>query len=412
MRNIGQIVLVLFSISVAIYEKISDFEPFFTIELLVYTFIAWVIGLQYDRAKYYAKVARKSEDSYKHLVNSLPELIIIHRDFKILYINKTALRFYGGSNLEDVIGRSIFEFISPEYEERMKERLKQVEKGKNPLSDIEYMIKSSNGESSFMEASSMTILFGEQEAVLTVMRDISQKKEKTELLIQKSEKLALLGQMAAGIAHEIRNPLTTIKGFLQLFRTTSDASNFQYYDIVNSELERINTIVDEFLVLAKPSTATFIRQDIQVIIKEVVAFNNSQAIMNNVQVSVSVDDNLPSISCEKNQLKQVFLNLLKNSIEAMPNGGKIQIFVTDKEIDQISIRILDEGVGIPQERIHTLGEPFYTTKEKGTGLGLMICYKIIESHGGKLTIQSEEQVGTVVEITLPTATQSLLKPEV
>ena len=118
------------------------------------------------------------------------------------------------------------------------------------------------------------------------------------------------------------------------------------------------------------------------------------------------------ISCEENQLKQVFLNLLKNAMEAMPKGGNIYVVVKEKAAGKISIQIIDQGVGIPQERISTLGEPFYTTKEKGTGLGLMTCYKIIEGHNGELHIHSKINEGTTIEVVLPTITQPLLKMEV
>ena len=149
----------------------------------------------------------------------------------------------------------------------------------------------------------------------------------------------------------------------------------------------------------------------KVLINDVVTLINTQSILNNVQIFVYFDSNLPMISCEKNQLKQVFLNLLKNSIEAMPNGGNIDVKVTGQEEGKISIQIIDQGIGIPKDRLSTLGEPFYTTKEKGTGLGLMTCYKIIEGHNGTLTIQSELNEGTTIEIILPTITQSLLKVE-
>jgi signal transduction histidine kinase len=180
---------------------------------------------------------------------------------------------------------------------------------------------------------------------------------------------------------------------------------------VLSELDRINAIVGEFLVLAKPTAAVFAEKDVRALIKDVITLINTQSILNNVQISHEFDSDLPMVSCEENQLKQVFLNLLKNAIEAMPEGGNIDIKVKTKEEGKIIIRISDQGIGIPKERIPTLGEPFYTTKEKGTGLGLMTCYKIIESHYGELTIHSKENEGTTIEVILPTISQPLLKRE-
>ena len=151
--------------------------------------------------------------------------------------------------------------------------------------------------------------------------------------------------------------------------------------------------------------AVFAEKDVKELIKDVVTLINTQSILNNVQIFAEFESNLPKISCEENQLKQVFLNLLKNAIEAMPNGGSIDVKVKAKGEGEISLQIIDQGIGIPKERIPTLGEPFYTTKEKGTGLGLMTCYKIIESHNGLLTISSEINEGTTIKIILPTITQ-------
>lgn len=409
MNKSGQIFLVLISILFTTYQKIVNNEYFFTIDFFIFTLIAWLVGRQYDMARYYEKMARASEDSYKQLIDSLPESVFIHQDYKIVYANKATVSMVGATNKEELIGKSIFEFIDLNYKDRLLERLKQVKKEKRPLNSIEHRIKRLDGSMFFFEVSSLYIVFGDKEAVLSIGKDITERKKQTEGLLQKSEKLAMLGQMAAGIAHEIRNPLTSIKGFIQLFKSNNIKE--EYFDIVFSELDRINAIVSEFLVLAKPSTAIFVEQDVKVLIKEVVTLINSQLILNNVQIFVEFDSDLPMLSCEKNQLKQVFLNLLKNSIEAMPKGGIIDVKVKEKEEGKISIQIIDQGIGIPKERIPTLGEPFYTTKEKGTGLGLMTCYRIIESHNGKLTIQSKLNEGTTIEIILPTITQPFLKSE-
>jgi PAS domain S-box-containing protein len=410
MNKSGQIILVFISILFTIYQKIVVHHPFFTVDFFIFTLIAWVVGWQYDKARYYETKARTSEESYKQLIDSLPEPVYICRDHKFLYVNKAAASMIGAANIKELIGRSLFDFIVPEYIDRSLERYKQVKKEKKPLYTIEYKAKRLDGSTFFFEVSSLSIIFDGKEAILSIGTDITDRKEKTERLLQKSEKLALLGQMAAGIAHEIRNPLTSIKGFVQLFK--SDHPQEEYYDIVLSEIERINAIVGEFLVLAKPTVAVFIEKDVKVLIKDVVTLINTQSILNNVQIFVEFDRDLPIVSCEENQLKQVFLNLLKNAIEAMPRGGNIDVKVKEKKEGKISIQIIDQGIGIPKERIPTLGEPFYTTKEKGTGLGLMTCYKIIESHNGELNIQSKVNEGTAIEVLLPTITQPLLKMEV
>ncbi|CAH2716053.1 Sporulation kinase E [Neobacillus rhizosphaerae] len=409
MKKSGQIILLVISILFTSYQLYFHDKPFFTVDFFIFSLIAWVVGWQFDKARYYEKKARASEESYKKLIDSLPEPVYISEEHKIIFANNAAVFMVGATQKDEVIGKSIFDFIVPEYENRLLERFKQIKKAKQPVNTIEYKAKRLDGTLFFYEVSSLFIVFGGKEAILSIGKDITERREQTERLLQKSEKLALLGQMAAGIAHEIRNPLTSIKGFIQLFK--SNQLQDEYYDIVLSELERINDIVGEFLVLAKPSAAVFVEQDVKVLIKDVVTLINTQSILNNVQIFFEYESDLPMISCEENQLKQVFLNLLKNAIEAMPGGGNIEVKVMAKGEGNVSIQIVDQGVGIPKERIHTLGEPFYTTKEKGTGLGLMTCFKIIESHNGELTIHSKEKEGTTVEIMLPTITQKLLSKE-
>ena len=161
-------------------------------------------------------------------------------------------------------------------------------------------------------------------------------------------------------------------------------------------------IVGEFLVLAKPTAVEFKDIEINYLIKDVVTLINTQAIMNNIQILVQYEPNVQAIVCEENQLKQVFINLLKNAIEAMPNGGIIEVKVKLQKEGNVSVYITDQGVGIPEHQIPKLGEPFYTTKEKGTGLGLMTSFKIIENHHGKINISSKINKGTTVEVILPT----------
>ncbi|WP_462413541.1 ATP-binding protein [Neobacillus sp. Marseille-QA0830] len=406
MKRSGQVILVLVSILFTLYQKIAHQREFFTFDFFLFTIIAWFVGWQYDKARYYEKTARASEENYKKLLDSLPESVAIHRDHHIIYINQSAVMMLGANHKEELIGKSIHEYIHPEYNGRLEERIKQAKKENKPLNNIVYRLRRQDGTQFFYEVSSITIQFEHEAAVLTIGKDITKSKEQNDLMLQKSEKLALLGQMAAGIAHEIRNPLTSIRGFIQLFKYNQ--MNEEYYDVVLSELDRINAIVGEFLVLAKPSAAVFVEQDVSELIKEVITLSNTQSILNNVEIEVDFDEGLPKVFCEENQIKQVILNLIKNAMEAMPKGGKIFVAIKAMQEGQISIRIQDQGIGIPKERIPTLGEPFYTTKEKGTGLGLMTCYKIIENHNGKLSIQSAVNEGTTVEIILPTVTQPLL----
>ncbi|MEH7547223.1 MULTISPECIES: ATP-binding protein [Bacillaceae] len=409
MKRKGQLILVSISIVFTIFQKLTDQHDLLTLDFFIFTIIAWFVGWQYDKARYFEKKARASEESYKKLIDSLPQPVYITQNHRFLYANHAAVNMAGFARREDMIGKYLFDFILPEYKDRLMERFKQINKEKSPVNTIEYKAKRLDGSTFFFEVTSLFISYGGEKAILSMGKDITDRKEQTESLLQKSEKLALLGQMAAGIAHEIRNPLTSIKGFIQLFK--SHHLKDEYFDIVLSELDRINAIVSEFLVLAKPTAAVYKESDITELLNDVVTLIGTQSILNNVEIAVEYEKDLPMVSCEENQLKQVFLNLFKNAIEAMPNGGNIGVNVRKKGAGQIAIQIIDEGIGIPKERISTLGEPFYTTKEKGTGLGLMTCYKIIESHHGILDIQSKVNKGTTIEIILPSISQTLLKIE-
>lgn len=229
-----------------------------------------------------------------------------------------------------------------------------------------------------------------------IARDISERK-RTEELLSRSEKLSAIGQLAASIAHEIRNPLTSIKGFIQFFRGNIQD---QFVELMLSELERIELIVTEFLLLAKPHATHFVEKNINSIIRHTLPIIEAQAIMNKVNIVASLMNPISSIRCDENKIKQVLINVFQNAIEAMPSGGTIHVS-TEFQEKEVLIQVTDDGHGISNERIKKLGEPFYSNKEKGTGLGLMVCFKIMEEHGGRMEFESKEGTGTTVRMFLP-----------
>lgn len=216
--------------------------------------------------------------------------------------------------------------------------------------------------------------------------------------LRQKEKLAVIGQMATAIAHEIRNPLSSLKGFTQL-QQEKDKGDEQYYPIMLNEIDRINAIVTDLLILGKPNTALKSPSNLLDIIQYVITIIEPHAQRKEIHIKLDVSDS-SVLLCDQNQLKQVFINLIKNAMEAMPEGGTITICSENKG-DFAEVAIIDEGCGIDQEKLAKLGEPFYTTKQNGTGLGLMVTKKIIEEHGGGFNIKSNLGVGTTVTITLP-----------
>ena len=236
-----------------------------------------------------------------------------------------------------------------------------------------------------------------RKGLVIIGRDISQQKVAEEMLLRK-EKLSVVGELAAGIAHEIRNPLTSIKGFIQLLKENEHVSE-QYLTVMSSEMDRINQIVGELLILAKPQVREFNTFDINDVLEYVIKVMRHEALLKSISIYVSASSSQMLVHGDKNQVIQVLINIIKNAIDSMDEGD-IHVDCTLKE-NHINISIQDQGVGISPERLKRLGEPFFTLKEKGMGLGLTISQKIIEDHKGTLHIESEQDKGTKVEIILP-----------
>lgn len=216
--------------------------------------------------------------------------------------------------------------------------------------------------------------------------------------MRQQEKLAVIGQMATAIAHEIKNPLSSLKGFTQL-QQEKDKEDDQYYPIMLSEIDRINAIVSDLLILGRPNTAIKTEKNIGDIIHYVISVIEPHASRNNVNINLDLKDS-PTLTCDENQLKQVFINLIKNAMESMHIGGTITIH-SESRGNIVEVSVSDEGCGIETGKLAKLGEPFYTTKENGTGLGLMVTKKIIDEHSGDFKINSVIGKGTTVKLTLP-----------
>jgi signal transduction histidine kinase len=188
---------------------------------------------------------------------------------------------------------------------------------------------------------------------------------------------------------------------VQLYK--SENSHIEYNDLLLNELERIENITSEMLSLGKPQAIQMNRANLREIIENTVELLSPQANMNAVQFNLVLEEPDYFITCEKNQIKQVFLNIFKNAMEAMGDGGDISIHLVHSAEGECMVSVQDQGCGIPEELLPRLGEPFYSLKEKGTGLGLMICHKIIKQHNGRISYKSNVNEGTLIEITLPLA---------
>jgi signal transduction histidine kinase/putative methionine-R-sulfoxide reductase with GAF domain len=227
--------------------------------------------------------------------------------------------------------------------------------------------------------------------------------KKTEAQLIRSEKLAALGQLAAGIAHEIRNPLTSINILIHSMTKNlpSEDSRKEDLRVIEEEIHRMNEILDQFLQFAKPATPLLEKADVSSIFEETLQLLRPQIDKQNIAVEKEFQA-LPIILMDREQIKQAILNLLMNAIQAMPEGGRLVLSGRNSEDGQwVRISVQDSGVGIPAENIDKLFDPFFSTKEGGIGLGLSITHRIIDQHRGKIEVESTPEKGTLFTIWLP-----------
>ncbi|SEA05156.1 two-component system, sporulation sensor kinase A [Thalassobacillus cyri] len=343
------------------------------------------------------------EREFRKLVEGAPDAMAIHDEEQILYINQVATETLG-VKAEDVIGKPLSDFILKEdwlwYREKLVEALENGEV--NGIFDIRLVLPS--GETIDVSSTGSIIEYHGRKAMQAVFRNNSAQKEfemKSNYLLQQYEKMNLVGELAAGIAHEIKNPLTILKGFIQLLDISKHKrEHTQYESLMFSEIDRIHLMVNEFLTLAKPSEEDMKPIDLHVALKQTISLMHAHAVNNKVTIQFEENTSLPLVHGIENKLKQAFINIIKNAIEAMHEGGRLRI-IMDQCKDGMKISFADEGCGMTEEELRKITTPFFTTKSDGTGLGMMITNNIVESHNGKLQVESKMGAGTTISIAFP-----------
>ena len=301
-----------------------------------------------------------------------------------------------GYSQSDFINKEPSTLLLEEFRSIMHTGIEQTRKGLTTRNDIR--IKTKDGTTLDVHATLFPMrINGHVMGTFIYGRDVTKIKE-TERMLLKAEKLSVIGELAAGIAHEIRNPLTSVRGFVQLLHS-DDQIHSTYYHLILEEIDRINQIAGELLVLAKPKKLQIVKGNIEEIMQSVITLLTPQSNLNGIDMFIHVLDPIPEIDCEPNSLKQVFINMIKNSIEA--EAKRIEINLSKTEDHYVKVVIKDDGCGIDEERMKHLGEPFYSMKEKGTGLGLTMSNRILADHHATITYSSKLGQGTVVEICLP-----------
>ena len=338
----------------------------------------------------------------ENVVESMADaLISIDKEKKIVTLNRRAAEILGGSERE-LKGKGIAEVLGQDVEELLR-----WEEPRSIIRDqeIEVNHRSEKAIPLSLSAAPLKDEMGREMGSVLLLRDLREIRDLQEK-VRRSERLASLGRLAAGVAHEIRNPLSSIRGFAQFFmqRFKGQEKEQEYSSLMVKEVDRLNRVITELLDFARPKEPHREPHSLENILDHSLKLLEPELARKRVEIEKEYEPSLPSVGVDRDQFSQAFLNLLLNSLESMEEGGKIKIVLEEENENgqgSLKVCITDTGRGIPQEDLEKVFDPFFSTKRKGTGLGLAIVHQIVEQHRGDITVKSREGEGTTFRITLP-----------
>jgi len=247
---------------------------------------------------------------------------------------------------------------------------------------------------------------GEIQGTLLHIEDVTDRRSK-EARLHRAESLASLTTLAAGVAHEIKNPLGSISIHIQLIQKTMsspkrlDRKTVRHYlDVVNEEVDRLNRIVVDFLFAVRPMDARLEEADVNKLLEDLLEFVHFELEEAKIELIPRLAEDLPLLEFDEKLLKQALLNIINNAVAAMPKGGTLTVS-TERRGEVVLVHVRDTGSGISDENMAKIFEPYFTTKDFGSGLGLTVVYKIVKEHGGEINVKSREGEGTTFTISLP-----------
>ena len=326
------------------------------------------------------------------VLETLPaNIFLLSSDYKVQFANRAYLERYGEPN-----GRCCYDFIfGLDNPCEQCETLRPLETGQ----PHNWIFTAPNGNISEIHNFPFTDVDG-QSMVLDMNVDITDK-QRTERELARLDRLNLIGQMAAGIGHEIRNPMTTVRGFLQMLGDKPEyAEDRDFFELMIEELDRANGIISEFLGLARDKKVDLQPGSLKRVVKPLYPMIRSDANLQEIDVKLDLHS-APQVLIDKNEIRQLILNLSRNAMEAMSSHGTLTIG-TRAEGNEAVLYIRDEGSGMDPETIDKLGTPFHTTKDKGTGLGLAVCYSIAARHNARIDFETGPE-GTTFYVRFPLA---------
>jgi PAS domain S-box-containing protein len=334
---------------------------------------------------------------------------VVDLEGKVLYWNEGATRIYGYQK-EEVLGKQLSDFLysrDPKLrkeEERLMERLIAQVKGGKVIPNVEVKRKTKEGKEiiTSMTISPLRNAAGEVVGVSRICKDITDLKKAEERLIM-AERLSSLGELTAGVAHELRNPLAGIKINTQILSRKKDLPEMEKKLLSSTQegIEKIQKIVDDMLHFAKPKAAHFKEEEINEVVDKSLAILQTKLKKGNISSVFEGAQGLPKLRIDIHQVQQVLINVILNAIQAMEKGGTLTVRTFLTNGDGVGIEVRDTGIGISRAHLKKIFDPFFTTKSEGTGLGLSISLKILENHGATIDVVSEEGKGSAFTIHFP-----------
>lgn len=341
---------------------------------------------------------------YQNMLEHLDSGVIRMKDGCIASWNREAKRIYNYSEAE-VLGKNVLMLIAPESQYKVRSILEQLRYENTASLEMKHLGKGSQEIYAQVTFIANRHEDNDLESITLLVRDITTQKKIDERLIR-LEELSQFGQMAASISHEMRNPLSIVKGFLQMLSGKIELEKYaEYLVMMLSEIERVDSMISEFLVSGRLNHAVMMEQNLNDILLALLPLLQADALEREKLVRADLHE-IPELKLNKKEIRQVILNLVRNGLEAMPAGGTVQIRTYCEE-DKVILAVQDQGVGIPPQIMEKLGTPFLTTKETGTGLGLSVCYRIAEKHQAEIDVHTCPQ-GTTFCVKFPLKAQKSL----
>jgi len=379
------------------FDRYVDTSFGLLIALITVTFLFIVIINQYIKEhrranQYLAEIKKQKIDllnqQFVRVFNACPALMAIYREKDFVYIAANDAWFNClGFQRNDVIGHSEEELNTLGLAEQRKSI-----GGFDLEKPEECQVRTKQGEIREWLVSKARLQLDGDECILLASIDITISKH-LEKEIARLDRLNLIGEMAAGVAHEIRNPMTVVKGYLQFLSSKASDSMIEQFGIALDELETVEQIITDFLSLARNKLSEPKSQNLNAIINGVIPLIHTDAIKRGIDLNVNLAKEMPNLLLNEKEIKQLLLNLARNGMEAMNQDGALTI-ETSVNSDSVCLCVVDCGCGVCKEYREKIFDPFFTTKDNGTGLGLSVCAGIVRRHNGSIEVESEEGKGT------------------